>query len=508
MNKQQLFKLKLDVLDKVAAFHDHTYIVGGACRDILDGIDIKDIDICTPDPAAFIETLKRFCSRNILEYKVHPMRNAIIFSMEVPKRCYDRNDPHNDKWVDIEVSKYIDSEEITGGNRDFTCNAIHWSCGKELCDRDGHYTGFMYPAESTGAIFNWKDHILQPVYPNAFNDNPVRIFRAADMMCRHTEWTPSAITYIMARNTMKDLQGTLFNTSLSNACGQIVGKILYELTQGDREWEAVRNAFNFLMEVDAWSLIHPSITAMKEVIHKSSWHNDSVWQHTIDVMNGIERIFDEHPNEYINRTWDRVTDLYWAALLHDVGKVTTITYDNDGTTHFYGHQDDSVKIAEQVFASTSIPHINKDHILKLIKYHMVTKPFHDDRIKTSQMHILRRLIYELGSVPLVDDWVILNTADCWASTRSDKSYPAQKPTIEALEKLDKPYWVSYKPVLTGAEIEAELHCDKRLIRCYLEQLVDVAFHHPTMVETKEDAIHYIHTLGEEWKGAQLKKLNK
>lgn len=62
--------------------------------------------------------------------------------------------------------------------------------------------------------------------------------------------------------------------------------------------------------------------------------------------------------------------LRWAALLHDTGKVTTFTLDENGRGHFYGHAQDSARIADAVLQRLNAPAELRQKAVQLIDLHM------------------------------------------------------------------------------------------------------------------------------------------
>lgn len=517
MFEQQLVRFKTDVIDQMTPEGSKTYIVGGACRDILNGDEIHDIDIVTDHKDDLIQNLWEYCVKNELQPSIHEMKRATIFKMDLPVR-YQKSEYDDQKRIDIEVSDYKPKEEIEGGNRDFTVNAIHWPCGKG-CDNVIPKLSFMHPTKSTGTTFLATDKVLTPVNDDCFTSNPVRIFRAADMISRPNPYRPSAVCYLIARRSMdwvrKDVMDGKDISGITEACMQILHKIFHDLAVGYRSWNDVRNALCFLTDVDGWYLIHEDMYWMSRCHHQSSWHKDTVWQHTLQVLDGLERIRRENCIWFIDQTEDHLEALYWAALLHDIGKVSTITFDPDGTTHFYEHHTKGADIVKELMKMAPLTADVKRLIVKLVLHHMDTKMLHDDEIKPKKYYIVRRLMYDMGDETTMDLWIMLNSADCWASERANKDFPGQKNVSDVLWKImmehsdhpDKePDWFRYKTPISGEEILLELQCDPRLVGQYLKQISDVAMKRPEDMMTKEQCIHYIHTLGKEWKEARLDEI--
>jgi tRNA nucleotidyltransferase (CCA-adding enzyme) len=62
--------------------------------------------------------------------------------------------------------------------------------------------------------------------------------------------------------------------------------------------------------------------------------------------------------------------LRWAALLHDIGKVSTFTLDENGRGHFYGHAQESARMADEILRRLKAPTALREQVVLLIGQHM------------------------------------------------------------------------------------------------------------------------------------------
>lgn len=67
----------------------------------------------------------------------------------------------------------------------------------------------------------------------------------------------------------------------------------------------------------------------------------------------------------------RDLDVYWATLLHDIGKYETYGYDADGDIHYFGHELTGVRLFED-FVKKSLPFTktSEKKIAWLIRHHI------------------------------------------------------------------------------------------------------------------------------------------
>ena len=94
--------------------------------------------------------------------------------------------------------------------------------------------------------------------------------------------------------------------------------------------------------------------------------------------------------------------LRWAALLHDTGKVPTFTQDATGRGHFYGHAQESARMAEDILRRLQAPDAFRQRVVTLIELHMT-------KIKPDAEHV-RPILDKIGMEAL-DQLLLLQEAD-------------------------------------------------------------------------------------------------
>lgn len=65
-----------------------------------------------------------------------------------------------------------------------------------------------------------------------------------------------------------------------------------------------------------------------------------------------------------------VPELRWAALMHDLGKVSTFTLDDQGRGHFYGHAAVSARMADEILRRLKAPTALREQVVFLVEKHM------------------------------------------------------------------------------------------------------------------------------------------
>lgn len=458
------------------------WLVGGCVRDIINKEGVNDIDVVCTDANALVDALNKYCLENNISHTIHPMQNGHATVVNVNASAI-----LNDKFNILPPSIQFEISQLDGNDvyvdakgRDFVCNTWY-------VDVTGGnpFNPNMTESLEYGAAGKY-------IYPccgaDTFRDNPIRIFRAMDLMCRG--YKPS----VELLQCIAEYLHPLNHVDCVDSCLQIVHKIFCRLATGEYKVDDVIYAFNIMMELGAWDkMVHPVFGSMAKCIHNNKYHHDTVWQHTMEVIRGLS-IYDVRNEQGVSV---RVSAYdYWVALLHDTGKVTTKSVDLDGDTHFYEHQTVSVKISEDILKSSPLGKIWTKYVLDLIAHHMDTKPFGDEPIKYSQYKHIRKLMWELGGMGF-NHYLAINHADCAASERSKNM---NTPNVVAAVK-DMAYnrgesaWECYKLPVTGADIAQEFPEVKPAhIGLYLKQLYKVTFSRPSDYETKEQCLHYVSTL--------------
>ena len=81
--------------------------------------------------------------------------------------------------------------------------------------------------------------------------------------------------------------------------------------------------------------------------------------------------------------------LRWAALLHDIGKPATFRLDDMGIGHFYGHAQESAKLADAILLRLKSPTALRQQVVQLIDLHMTRIPV--------EIKAVRRWLGRLGA---------------------------------------------------------------------------------------------------------------
>jgi tRNA nucleotidyltransferase (CCA-adding enzyme) len=124
--------------------------------------------------------------------------------------------------------------------------------------------------------------------------------------------------------------------------------------------------------------------------------------------------------------------LRWAALLHDIAKPVTKSYEPDNV-HFYGHAEAGSRMSRAILAQLRFPNALIEAVSALIRWHMFSLP------EPGTDAAIRRLIAKVG-VPLLPQLLELRRADIVASGRiTTQTWQAwQKLTARVTAVLNAP----------------------------------------------------------------------
>ncbi len=90
----------------------------------------------------------------------------------------------------------------------------------------------------------------------------------------------------------------------------------------------------------------PELYSLKNCVENNAWHNnESVFDHTIKVLENMEKILENIKNVRMEKWLDEKIDkmtrkelLLISALLHDIAKGESLVKNSDGTTYSPGHE--------------------------------------------------------------------------------------------------------------------------------------------------------------------------
>jgi poly(A) polymerase len=119
-------------------------------------------------------------------------------------------------------------------------------------------------------------------------------------------------------------------------------------------------ALEWLHETRILALLFPELEATVDLVQETGRMHKDVWAHTKQVV-----------RQTVGRPLVR-----WAALLHDVGKVPTRTFTDDGV-HFHGHAEVGARMFDRIHGRFAFARDERQTIRFLVKHHLRTNQYSD-----------------------------------------------------------------------------------------------------------------------------------
>tara|TARA_B100001121_G_scaffold86767_1_gene76979 strand:+ start:1658 stop:3505 length:1848 start_codon:yes stop_codon:yes gene_type:complete len=299
-----------EIKDLMDAFEDNGYeilVVGGAVRDAILNLPIKDYDLATnakPDEIKeVVDGIKGY------RYVLGPQAEKSLVNLTSLV-----NVPNQKEAIEITtfrkelgyaggrtkgVFEPADTFEEDAERRDLTINAMGMNSKGEVIDPQGGLDDLQ-----NGVIRAVGDPTQR------FVEDPLRMIRAIRFSVRFGLPIDEETYQAIVANA--DLVSTLSGRRLRDE----IGKVLVE-----------PNGYKLLMETGVLPVLMPEFRGMEQYQHKLDYHPEgSLYNHYIEAF----REFTTIPNR---------TELgAWALLFHDVAKPQTAEWNEEGGYHtFYGH---------------------------------------------------------------------------------------------------------------------------------------------------------------------------
>ena len=361
--------------DAMAALRDHGYqcfLVGGAVRDLLLGETPKDYDLAT---------------------------NASVFQIEAvfqsDKKINGNGRKHGTVTVriaknNIEISTFRHEGEEPStiesdlNHRDLTVNAIAYD-GERLVD-------------PLGGLVDLQQGVLRMALDadSTIKEDPLRILRALRFHAKYG--------FAIEANTsvaMKKLYPLLENVANERIATELRTILL------------APDIKDVLLEYqDIFAFLFPPLKPTIGFDQHNHWHAHELYVHIAHVVGGTKP-------EFLTRL---------AALLHDNGKVDTVSIENrDGEIiyHFPYHPIVSEQLAEPWLREYRFTNIEVPIVLFLIK-------FHDSKIATTTKSV-RRFLAHCSSVQGIEPIKLLEMLlDIQQSDHADHTKLVPIPSDEIL----------------------------------------------------------------------------
>ena len=436
-------KVKTVIAELKAHGYD-AYAVGGCIRDSILGRTPGDWDITTSAKPHQVKAIfPRTVDTGIQHGTVTVLMDKEGFEVTTYRIDGEYEDARHPKDV-IFTSNLLEDLK----RRDFTINAMAYNDETGLVDA---FDGI--------ADLNAKRIRCVGEPTERFSEDALRMLRAvrfaAQLGFAIEERTEQAI---------RDMCGNLEKISAE--------RIQVELTKllVSPHPDTLREAY----DMGVTKVILPEFDAMMETPQKHKHHKYNVGEHTLHALMEIG------PDK----------NLRYAMLLHDIGKPATLTVDEDGITHFYGHPAVGEEMARKILRRLRFDNDTVAVVTRLVRYH----DYGNDVIP--DLRIVRRAVNKIGEdiFPLLFP---VKRADILA--QSDYLRTEKLENLELWKKLyqemlEKKQCVSLKTLaVTGRDLIDTGMKPGRELGEMLQQLLELVLEHPEQ-NTREQLLEKVKEL--------------
>lgn len=344
-------------------FHDkgyECYLVGGGVRDLLLGLNIYDFDFATnARPEQVMNLFRRVIPTGIK----HGTVTVMVKEMEFEVTTYRADGNYTDGRRPESVS-YSDSLEEDVMRRDFTINGLAYDVlTDEIIDL-------------VGGIADIEKKIIRTIGDplERFGEDGLRTYRA----CRFA----SKLGFRIDPPTIEaisDALGTASKVSAERVRDELM-KIL--------ETEKPSVGFEYMRECGLLELCLPELLLCWNV-DQNRFHAHDIYYHSLYSCDAAPA----------DRPLVRL-----AALLHDIGKVSTKKGSPDGDFTFYNHEVIGAKMTRRIMKRLKFSNTDIDTVNNLVINHMFhyTDDWSDGAV--------RRFMRKVG-VENIPDLFMLREAD-------------------------------------------------------------------------------------------------
>jgi tRNA nucleotidyltransferase (CCA-adding enzyme) len=362
---QRQYPVVRAIVDEICALGGRVFLVGGAVRDILLGLPIKDIDIEVHGiPLQDLELLlKRFGDVSLVGKSFGVLRYpglAIDFSLPRTDRSGRKPEVALDPFMKVEDAF---------ARRDLTINAM----GIDL------KTGVL--VDPFQGVEDLEHKILRAPNAKFFQEDPLRLFRVMQFISRF-QMTPDATLNEICKKM--DIHGV--------SRERIEQEFEKMLLKSARPSLGIR----WLKEIGRLRDILPELAATIGVMQDKDWHPEGdVFEHTMQTVDAAAQL--PIDNDHLRRI------LLYAALCHDLGKVSTTEHEDDGNITSIGHDREGVTLTKKMLRRITENKELIDAVARLVKYHMAPSQFIDNNAQASAYKRLANKLVPYSSLALLAD---------------------------------------------------------------------------------------------------------
>jgi len=307
------------------------FLVGGAVRDLLLGLTVKDLDIEVHglDFQQLENIMKRYGSVEVVGKIFGVFRlHGLDVDWSLPRIDLSGRKP------DVIIDPQMTIEQALR-RRDLTMNAMAVDLST--------YTLI----DPFGGVSDMQSKMLRSPDPNFFIEDPLRFYRVMQFISRF-EMYPD-----------KELDDLCKSMDVSKVSVERIDEEFRKLMlKSKRPSLGIR----WLITIGRLEDILPELAALVDLPQLSRWHPEyDAFEHTMQTLDATARFeYDSDKEKMI---------VLYAALCHDLGKATT-TKKIGGEWRSFGHPQAGVKPTKRLLKRITRNKELIESVMKMVRYHM------------------------------------------------------------------------------------------------------------------------------------------
>ncbi len=365
-----------EIMTRLTRAGYEVYAAGGCVRDLLEGREPHDYDLCTSARPRQVREV--FSDKTVIDTGIrHGTVTVMYDKIPVEITTFRTEAQYSDGRHPDKVC-FADDVESDLARRDFTINAMAYSPARGLVDCFGG-------AEDLKA--RRLRCVGRPV--QRFSEDGLRILRALRFL--------SVYGYEPDPETAEAI----------HTCAPMLHRISWERIDTElMKFFTGKRVASWMDEYrDVFFLLIPELEAAMGYDQCSPYHNRDVWHHILATVDGIR------PDGILRLT----------MLLHDIAKPVVGYYDDSGRGHFKGHAARGEEMAEDILRRMRFSNEIIHRVTLLIRYHdWYVMPDRPD---------VRRALNRMG-YPMLLDLMEVQMAD--AAGKYEKYEPETRERVQAV----------------------------------------------------------------------------
>ncbi len=432
------------------------YVIGGWVRDLFLRRESDDIDIVVVGSGIRLaEAVKEALGRgsHLSVFRTYGTAQVKKGNMELEFVGARKESYRSDSRNPIVEDGTLEDDQR---RRDFTINAL------AICLNKEHYGELLDPFDG---LYDMDECIIRtPLDPDiTFSDDPLRMLRGIRFASQLGFYLNLTTFEAIERNRER------INIITKERIVEELNKIMLS-RRPSVGWV-------LLDKTGLLNIIFPELSALKGVETKDGRGHKDIFRHTMQVLDSVAAKSDN--------LW-----LRWAALLHDIGKPRTKSWDDSAGWTFHNHNYVGSKMIPRIFARMKLPQNEKmKYVMKLVDLHMRPINLIEERVTDSAV---RRLLFEAGDD--IDDLMLLCEADITSKNeekvqRYKHNYQIVRRKMCEIEEKDR--LRQFQPPVRGEEIMELLHLQPSAVVGELKNAVKDAILDGVIPNEYEPAKEYL-----------------